>query len=110
MIRIQVRLRGAVLRGLEASGHAHYGVSGNDMACASVSAVIRSVCMGLETIPGIVLDGGAEQEGEIRLDVTRIPDNYQQEVCGITRVLLLGLEGLQRDFPGSLTVEVVRTE
>ena len=107
MIRIRLHIDGAMLVALDAEGHARSGPKGSDVACASVSTLLRSVCISLETIPGADIQGGAEKEGDLHLRVLSVPGDLRAEVRGITRVLLLGLEEIMKDFPGSLTIDVV---
>jgi hypothetical protein len=95
---------------LFAEGHAGWAESGKDIVCAGASVWLRSVCQSIETIPGIKITGSADKKGDIRLNVIHIPSEMFHDVQGITRVLLVGLEGLKREFPGSLDFELNEIE
>ena len=110
MIRIRLSVKSAMISSLDAEGHANSGPKGNDIVCSSVSILLRSVCNSLETLQGAELSGSAEKEGDLHLRVKSVPEEYGGELKGITRVLVLGLRGLQKDFPDHLTLEVVGEE
>ena len=107
MIRISIGIKERGLRALKATGHGLTGKPGDDLLCASVSILLRSAAMGIESIPGIKIAGGSPEEGHLSLKIQELPEKYSDEVRGITRSLLIGLQGLADDYPNNLSIEVI---
>ena len=106
MVRVNAAVKKHSLIHLSASGHAGAGYKGNDIVCASVSLLLEAVCLGIESIPGIGISGGAYTEGELELRLLKIPADFAKELEGITRVLLLGLKRLEDEYPGEIRLRI----
>lgn len=109
MLRVRVDLDGeGCLRGLEASGHAGAGRSGEDLTCAAASGLLRGVARLLHRTAGLVVSGRAEQPGELRLTVARRggSEGRSDWLRGVTDVLLSGLRELRDERPGSIVLEI----
>ena len=63
--------------------------------------------MGIESIPGITVAGDSPEEGQLSLEILELPESYSDEVRGITRSLLIGLQGLADEYPRNLNIEVI---
>lgn len=109
MIRARVVLDelGCVKR-FEAEGHALLAPKGGDIACSAFSALARSAYEALAALPGAALDADAADRGRFVFEVLAVPSISAERAAGIASFLLLGLRGLERDFPGSVRLTVER--
>ena len=99
--------RGSVSR-FEAEGHALFSRSGGDIVCSAFSVLARSAYEALAALPGAALDAEARERGSSDFCVTELPSASVERAVGITDCLLLGLYGLERDYPGSVRLTVER--
>lgn len=92
-----------VLFGFSVEGHAGFGEYGTDIVCAGVSAVAQTALFGLQDILGNAVRS-AKKGGylEVQVDPVRAREEGPR---AILRALELGLESMQRSYPGSLEIE-----
>lgn len=109
MISVAVTLdSGGRLVRLVAEGHAGKGRRGEDLACAAFSLLARSAYEALAALPGFVLEGTAPREGSLSFAVKRADEARAERALGITDVLLAGISGLEREFPGAVELRLDR--
>jgi uncharacterized protein YsxB (DUF464 family) len=107
VIRLSVRLRDdGCLAAFAASGHAGSGPRGRDLACAAASVLLRTTARLLAAQPELRVRGQAAVEGELALELSPPPPERREWVRGVTATLVAGLRDLEREFPGSLKLEV----
>ena len=107
MIRLSVRLAAdGCLAGFAASGHAGAGPRGRDLACASVTVLLRTAARLLSSQPDLRVSGESPREGVMRLVLEAPPEARREWVRGVTATLVAGLTDLDREFPGLLKLEV----
>jgi len=107
VVRVQVRLDGrGCLRRLSACGHAGSGPPGEDLSCAALSALLRSVARLLYRAEGLEVAGQAAGPGALELEVLRWAPERGQWLRGVTDVLLSGLHDLREERPGSIELDV----
>jgi uncharacterized protein YsxB (DUF464 family) len=107
LVRVRVELDGdGCLRGLEAAGHAGAGRRGEDLTCAAVSGLLRSVARLLHGTEGLVVVGQAAEPGRLELKVVRISQERRYWLRGVTDVLLSGLTDLREEQAGSIELKI----
>jgi uncharacterized protein YsxB (DUF464 family) len=94
------------LRSVAAAGHAGEGRAGEDLSCAAVSSLLRSVARLLYRSEGLQVAGEAARPGELTLEVLGSSAGRRQWLRGVTDVLLAGLSDLREERPGSIGLEV----
>lgn len=108
MIRVALR-RGSdgALKEVESTGHASTaaGSPGENVACAAVSALLRSSGRLLASRPGIEVDGDASEPGRFRLVLRRVRRGQRRYLQGVTDVLVQGLSDIYRDFPDEIEIQ-----
>jgi len=111
MIRVVLTLDSRnLLRKAAFSGHAGQGKKGEDIVCASVTALIRTASRSFQLDTSVEVESDAPSPGELRVKVNYIPPEREVWALGITDFLRLGLQDMEREFPGSLSVEIAAAE
>ncbi len=90
---------------LELSGHAT-GNQENAIICAAVSCLTRTVCELASRLKGVTSECSAPEPGNIMLNIHNIDKNIQERFFGITDFLLIGIIGIIRDYPESITLKI----
>ena len=110
MVRILVALSpDGLLRRFEAEGHAGAEAWGQNIACAAVTAMLRTAGR-LCAERGITLAGGAGEPGEMRLILSAGAAPEAGWLRGVTDFLLRGVKDLQDEFPEEIALRVEMTE
>jgi len=104
--RVHLDSRGGLAR-FDSTGHSLFAPVGTDIVCAAFSVLARSAFESLAAVPGVAVHESAAQPGEYSVVVDTVPPQMVERVAGIAGFLIVGLAGLQRDFPQSvrLTIE-----
>jgi uncharacterized protein YsxB (DUF464 family) len=105
--KIILDTRGSISR-FEAEGHALFSRSGGDIVCSAFSVLARSAYEALAALPGASVDTETRERGSFDFYVTELPSASVERAAGIPDFLLLGLYGLERDYPGSVRLTVER--
>ncbi|OQX28547.1 MAG: hypothetical protein B0D92_08340 [Spirochaeta sp. LUC14_002_19_P3] len=102
---------------LSLEGHAGGAPGGENLACAAVSLLVRSVARLLASKPGWLVEGNAPKPGSFYLSVQRHSlaeqrhfDDMTQWLKGITDTLLQALADVGEEYPSTLSVEIERKE
>jgi uncharacterized protein YsxB (DUF464 family) len=107
VVRVRVDLDGdGCLRDLQAVGHAGSGKPGEDLTCAAVSGLLRSVARLLHGTEGLVVAGQAPGPGRLELEVVRISPERKDWLRGVTEVLLTGLFDFREEQAGSIELKI----
>lgn len=95
------------LSSLDMSGHAAVSLSGESVACAAVTGIVRAVGDAL-VAHGIQADGSSSGPGTLSIRVIgrRGPDGGW--LRGVSDVLVGGIERIVREHPGEVSVVVRR--
>ena len=90
------RSRKGSYKGFCCMGHAEYDVSGKDIICSAVSALVINTINSVEqfTTDKFTLDTDHE-EGLIRFT---LEEDYSQSSLLLLRSLVLGLQGIQQNY------------
>ena len=105
--RAELDAEGRLVR-FEASGHAGHGRKGQDIVCAAFTVLARTAYETLAALPGSAVEGSASGPGTLRFAVRRIDEGGLERAAGIADFLLAGLSGLEREFPGEVSVTIDR--
>ncbi|NLK69071.1 MAG: ribosomal-processing cysteine protease Prp [Clostridiaceae bacterium] len=85
------------IKGFKVSGHAGYDVSGKDIVCAAVSAIVFTALGGLDELAGF--RNFKESDGCIECYV---PNNLDEKQINITNIILetmvVGLKQIEADY------------
>ncbi len=107
MIRALVLLDSeARLSSVEASGHAGGAATGENIACAAFTVLVRTAWESLAAYPSLDVRGRADKPGELAFQVQRRTDEDSGRHRGISDFLLTGLTGLSREFPGQFEIQI----
>ncbi len=101
-------LRGGRLFAFESIGHSGAGVHGEDLPCAAVSTLVRTVARVLVDEPGIDVEATPPVPGSIRVKSISCPEGKRRWLVGVTDVLVRGIEDIVRDYPQHVDL-VVKT-
>ena len=90
------------LSGFTAQGHAEAGESGNDIVCATVSAITQTAVLGLVKVAGITprLD---RRNGYLSVQLDWV-DATKTEVKTILDTAFTGLTDIAHQYPKNLTI------
>ena len=105
MVQIQVvRSFDGCLSELTMTGHVSSagGPRGANVVCAAVTGLVRSCIETVTAANGIVADGTAEHEGQLRVMVRLIEGEHRDWLRGVTDVLVSGVRRMATDAPGEV--------
>ena len=91
------------------TGHAGFGEYGEDIVCAGVSALGITTVNSIEKLGGYqpIVDVDEVEGGYLYVEVVGDVTKVQAQTTQILlNSLLLGLEGIQEEYPNYLTVQV----
>ena len=91
------------------TGHAGFGEYGEDIVCAGVSALAITTVNSIEKLGGYqpIVDVDEVEGGYLYVEVVGDVTKVQAQTTQILlNSLLLGLEGIQEEYPNYLTVQV----
>jgi len=94
------------LASFRAQGHSGSGSYGANPACAAVTQMLRTTARLVYSVDGLVMDGGADSPGEMRLELSRDAKTNREWLRGVTDFLLRGLRDLEAEFPGEISLSV----
>lgn len=99
------------LHRLEMTGHvgSDYGARGSNVACAAITGLVRSCAEAIVANERLEPQGDAESEGVFRITVAHVPDDQLTWLQGVTDVLITGLQRVQRETPGEITLRTGST-
>lgn len=90
--------------GLRVTGHAGFGLSGKDIVCSAVSALVLSAANGLKQHAGADVRLLDDTDGEYRLELLR----GDARAHAILETLVDGLRAIARSYPGHLKISALR--
>lgn len=109
MIRVTFHKKDHELVSFEMTGHAGFSEHGSDIVCAGVSALAITTVNSIEKLAGYrpIVDVDEVEGGYLYVEVVRDVTKVQAQITQILlNSLLLGLEGIQEEYPNYLTVQV----
>jgi len=109
MIRVTFHKKDHELVSFEMTGHAGFSEHGSDIVCAGVSALAITTVNSIEKLGGYqpIVDVDEVEGGYLYLEVVRDVTKVQAQTTQILlNSLLLGLEGIQEEYPNYLTIQV----
>ena len=92
----------------EADGHSEKGKIGSNIVCAAFSVLARSAYETLAGLPGARVEGSAPERGSLRFVVRYLPPEMGDKAAGIADFLLVGISGLEREYPGEVGLTIER--
>lgn len=91
-------------RGFSLLGHAGYGVAGEDVVCAGVSALAVNTVNSIEKFTEDRVE--AEIEEETGMLTCKFFDSVSKESTLLVDSLILGLEGIQEDYSDNTYIKI----
>lgn len=108
MIRIRLELdTHGLLSSLETEGHAVASSGGESVACAAVSALVRTAARLIEARQGVDYHGGAPSAGSLSIRVKHVPKRQRRWLLGVTDYLVAGVQDVERDYPDDCKVDII---
>lgn len=90
---------------VEATGHTGYGVSGQDVLCASISTILQSGALGLKKVLGLKVKVVNTIDGCILIELPVNQDLQKAQVIMLT--MLESLKDLQSGYSDYIELEVI---
>lgn len=109
MIHVICLTKDSNIKYLELSGHAS-GNHENEVICAAVSCLTRTVCEITTRLNGVISECNAPEPGSLILKINKIDKSIQERFYGITDFLLIGIIGIVKDYPESITLKINNKE
>ena len=110
MVDIVVGLDGSgALRRLKLKGHAGDSPGGENLACAAVTLLARSVARAAASRTGWTVDGDAPGPGNLSLVIKERPEDTDEWLLGVTDTLMQALADIAEEFPGAISVNIEET-
>ena len=108
MIQAELVLDGAgLLRSCRVEGHAGVGSRGNDIVCAAVSVLTKTVVGVLSGREDISIRGSIPERGKFHLEADYSPQG-RDFLAGAGSFLMEGLLSVQAEFPDNCRVVIER--
>lgn len=96
-----------------AEGHAGFSASGNDIVCAAVTILLRTVMQVVSDIPGISAHGDTSQRGRLAFRA-EVQDSLTEQNCGrlicAADFLHKGISALANEYPEHVSLVVRNNE
>ena len=109
MIQVTVHKKNQRIVSFEMTGHANFSEHGSDIVCAGVSALAITTVNSIEKLAGYqpIVEVDEVEGGYLYMEVVENLTKEQEHTTQILlNSLLLGLEGIQEEYPNYLTVQV----
>ncbi len=107
MIRVRLELDAyGLLSSLETEGHAAVLTGAESVACAAVSALVRTAARLIEAREGVEHRGEAPSDGYLSIRVYRVPRRHRRWLLGVTDYLVAGVQDVERDYPDDCRVDI----
>ncbi len=100
------RDKDGMITGFTCSGHANYAEKGADIICAGISALTHSAVLSLERLTDLELNIIQDPE-DGWLGCTWVNNVDDERADLISKVMLIGLEEIERQYPDYLKVSEV---
>ena len=109
MIQVTVHKKNQRIVSFEMTGHANFSEHCSDIVCAGVSALAITTVNSIEKLAGYqpIVEVDEVEGGYLYMEVVEKLTKEQEHTTQILlNSLLLGLEGIQEEYPNYLTVQV----
>lgn len=94
--------RNGTYTGFDCEGHSGYGDEGNDIVCASVSALVINTVNSIESLTDDPCRSEADEDGAvIRL---RLEKGYSRDTDLLIRSMILGLNDIRKSYSAYLQI------
>ena len=108
MIQVDVVLDEAgLLRSCRVQGHAGAGKKGNDIVCAAVSVLTRTIIRVLSGRKDVTIRGSIPEKGDFYMEVDYAPEG-REFLVGAGAFLVEGLLSVSAEFPDYCKVTIER--
>jgi len=108
MIHVDMILDEAgLLKSCRVSGHAGAGKRGNDIVCAAVSVLTRTIVRVLSERKDIRIQGDIPEPGNFYLEAEYTPEG-REFLAGVGTFLIEGLRSISAEFPDNCKVNIER--
>jgi uncharacterized protein YsxB (DUF464 family) len=107
--RVRIRLcfhPDGVIQSAIAEGHAGTDPGGSNVACAAVTVLLRTAYETVAGYDGVTVSGRAPAPGFLSFQVGRYPPGTVDRLKGVSDFLVVGLSGVQRDYPGLIDLNI----
>ncbi len=106
-VRIRLQLgQDGIIRQADAVGHAGTEAGGFNVACAAVSVLLRSAYETFAQFKGVDISGQAGAPGNLSFTVRHFLPELEQKMRGASDFLLVGLSGVEREYPGKIQLDI----
>ena len=108
LVEVNLVLDGAgMLRACRVEGHAGAGTNGNDIVCAAVSVLTRTMIRVLNGKKGIMIRGDVSKKGSYRIETEYTPEG-RDFLAGAGAFLVEGLTSVSGEYPDNCKVIIER--
>lgn len=107
MVQIALALdKDGALERLNLCGHAPGARKGENLACAAVTLLARSVARLLTSRSGWIIDGNALEPGNLSLVINKRPKDTTEWLKGVSDTLIRALADIDEEYPSALSVQI----
>ena len=107
MVRVTLYWGERALVGLESLGHSGSAPKGQDVVCASVSALVHGLLLGLSDVAE-VRDLSCEADPDVPLIKVFWPDAVAESLDLLTRTVALSLREIESGYPEYVSITEVQ--
>jgi uncharacterized protein YsxB (DUF464 family) len=105
-VTLQSRGDDGAFAACSATGHAGFAAAGQDILCAAVSTLLRTVAMALGETPGVAVTAEAPQKGDFALRVAAgAAGDAAATLVFVYTLLRCGFRALEAEYPGHICVK-----
>ncbi len=92
-----------------AEGHSGYGIAGEDIVCAGISAIINTTLLGLLQVAGVNVKYSANEETtNVRFTLPSDMDEQQRHDADvILSTMLCGIKSIYTEYSDFIELEVI---
>ena len=91
---------------LASNGHAGGRPEGRNIACAAVTALVRTAAQLLCETPELGVKGAASRAGELGFSLQSVPLRQRGYVRGISNFLLRGIADIANEYPQQVNLQL----
>ena len=94
-----------ILRSCSVTGHADAGKTGEDIVCAAVSVLVRTLAQLLSNQKGIIIRSSAPLPGQLWLEIEYTAEG-KDFLSPAGEYLITGLKSLVQDYPANCKLKI----
>lgn len=91
---------------ITSSGHANSGDYGEDIVCASISALMFTLANSLEEVAGLSSDNYRVEIKDGYMDIVVMDDFLSKDLDIVFKTIVVGLFGISKEYPAHVKFQM----